>query len=381
MATAMRALATFTGRRPAPTVAFLQTLLTTLHADERRIDPALTPATSQAPPQKKGKPGRSSPTTVAPTVAASQPGSTSLSEAINAVTNVRVGTPEQFATLFAMAARYLGIPARLVTGFRLVTSSAAGPVSAGRHQVTNRQAWAWVEIPVSGLGWVVADPTSDAVTGLLKPPPESVQVSPTTLPPPPANAVPRAGNAGGHAVAKPAAIRVPKSHPVPWWVKALVVVGGVGLLATLLGPGLAAARRWRRRRARRRPDPSELAVGAWLELLDGLQQAGMPADAGATTAEVATEAGRHFGPDVTGPVQEVGTVANRAVCSVVAPPDGVGAEGAWAAQQAVRQTVMRSLDRRQRARALLAVGSAPRQPSVRPAPDRRRWRRMRSGRY
>jgi hypothetical protein len=363
-------------------VTFLQALLTTLHADEHRIDPALTPlptpTRTPTPTRKKSKATRPSPTTVAPTPAPNQPGSTSLSEAINAVTNLRVGTPEQFATLFSMAARYLGVPARVVSGFRLGTSSAAGLVAAGAHQVTNRQAWAWVEIPVAGLGWVVADPTPDAVTGLLKAPPEGAQTSATTVPPAQANAVPRADSTGGHALAKPAPVKVPKSHPVPWWVEALIAVAGVGLLAALLGPGLAGARRLRRRRARRRADPSELAVGAWLELLDGLQQAGMAAGPGATTAEVATEAGRHFGPDVTGPVQEVGAVADRAVCSVAAPPDAGAAEGAWAAQRAVRQTIRRGLDRRQRARALLAVGSAPRDPSAEPAPARARRLRIRS---
>ncbi len=381
MATAMRTLSTLTGRRPAPTVAFLQALLTTLHADERRIDPALTPPTptgTSTPTRKKSKATRPSPTTVVPTPAPSQPGSTSLSEAINAVTNLRVGTPEQFATLFALAARYLGVPARVVSGFRLGASSAAGLVAAGAHQVTNRQAWAWVEIPVAGLGWVVADPTPDAVTGLLKAPPEGVQTSASTVPPAQANAVPRADSTGGHALAKPAPIKVPKSHPVPWWVEALIAVVGAVVLAALLGPGLAGARRLRRRRARRRADPSELAVGAWLELLDGLQQAGMAAGAAATTAEVASEAGRHFGPDVTGPVQEVGAVADRAVCSVAAPPDAGAAEAAWAAQRAVRQTIRQGLDRRQRARALLAVGSAPREPSAEPAPARARRLRIRS---
>ncbi len=82
--------------------------------------------------------------------------------------------------------------------------------------MTNRQAWTWVEIPVAGLGWVVADPTPDAVIGLAAPPPEAVQATPTTLPPPQANAVPRSEITGGHAVAKPATVKVPKSHPLPW---------------------------------------------------------------------------------------------------------------------------------------------------------------------
>jgi hypothetical protein len=281
---------------------------------------------------------------------------------INAVTNDRAATPEQFATLFAMVARYLGVPARLVTGFRLTPGSNGSPLPAGSYQVTSRQAWTWVEIPVAGLGWVVADPTPNTVVGVGSPPPETGVAAPTTVPNR-ANAVPRSDIAGGHAVAKPVPVKVPNSQSLPWWAVLLVVLGGVLVVAALLGPGLAGVRRLLRRRARRRNDPSQLAVGAWLELLDGLQQAGMITGPGDTSGEVATEAGHHFGPDVTSPVQAVGAVADQAVFSVSDPPDREAAEDAWETQRQVRRAVHRGLDGRQRVRALLAVGSAPREPS------------------
>ena len=37
---------------------------------------------------------------------------------MNAVTVDRAATPEQFATFFAVVARYLGVPVRVATGFR-----------------------------------------------------------------------------------------------------------------------------------------------------------------------------------------------------------------------------------------------------------------------
>ena len=320
MATALRYLATLTGRRPAPTVAFLQAVMTSLHAHDFRVDPSLP-----APPQKKRPTSRSASTTVPLTPGATTSSGTSLSQVINAVTNEHRGTPEQFATLYAMVARYLGVPARLVSGFRLAPGSDAGPVAAGAHQVTNRQAWTWAEVPVAGLGWVVADPTPDATIAVSAPPPTPAQATATTLAPPQANAVPR-NQAAGHAVAKPAAVKVPHSHPVPWWLVALAVVAGGLLLAGLLGPGLAGVRRVLRRRARYGADPSHLAVGAWLELLDGLQQAGMATGPSATSGEVATEAGLHFGPDVTESVHQVGAVADRAVCSPLSPPDEEAAQ-------------------------------------------------------
>jgi hypothetical protein len=61
----------------------------------------------------------------------------------------------------------------------------------------------------------------------------------------------------------------------------------------------------------------------------------------------------------------VGEVADRAVFSISHPPDRADAEEAWEEQRRVRGTVLHSLDRRQRTRALLSVGSTPRHPSNR----------------
>jgi hypothetical protein len=362
MGTVMRYLAGITDRRPAATVAFLQAVMTSLHADERRVDPGAPPS-DPASSRTKPKAVRPVATTAPAPVRGNRSSGTSLSVVINAVVNQHRATPEQFATLYAMVARYLGVPARLVTGFRMGPGSDAGTRPAGSYLVTNRQAWTWVEIPVAGMGWLVADPTPDGVIGIGAPPPEAVQVTPTTVRPHQANAVPRSEITGRHAVAKPAAVRLPAHHSLPRWVLGMAVFGGVVIAATLLGPGLAGARRLLRRRARRRSEPALLAVGAWLELLDGLEQAGMSTNPADTIGEVAGATGQVFGPDLAQPVEEVGAVAEQAMFSVSGPPDGPAAQQAWATQQSLRRRLHRNLDRRQRARALLTVGSAPRRPS------------------
>ena len=291
-------------------------------------------------------------------------GGTSLSAAINAVTVNRRATPEQFATLVAMVARYLGVPARVVTGFRVAPTSAGYAIGPGSYQVTNRQAWAWVEIPVAGLGWVVVDPTPDTTTGVSTPPPEQAQAPPTTLAPRQANAVPRSEITGGHPLAPRATVKVPGHHHIPVWLTALIALFGVLAILAMAGPGLAAARRAGRRRSRRSEDPAELAVGAWLELLDGLDQAGMATAPGSTTAEVASEAAIHFSSDIAGPVSLVGSVADRAMFSPARPPDTASAESAWETQRALRRRIHSGLDRRQRIRAVLSVGSSARRPTV-----------------
>ncbi len=370
MGTTMKFLATLTGERPVATVGFLQSLLTALHSKERRIDPHLAAAPAVPATNAKGRAGArrqgstsSSPSTTAVSATTASTGGTSLSEVVNAITVVRSATPEQFATLFAMAARYLGVPARIVTGFRIAPTSAGGPVAAGSYQVTNRQAWAWVEIPVAGIGWVVADPTPDTATALATPPPETESPA-TTVPPRQANAVPRSETSGGHPLAKPSTVRVPHSYHMPVWLLGLLILAAAVVLVLAAGPGLAAGRRlWRRRSRRASPDPAALAVGAWLELLDGLSQAGMRTAAGSTSSEVAGEAGGCFGPDVVEPVQRVGSLADRAVCSTREPPDRPGAEEAWTTQRDLVHRIHAHLDRRARARALMSVGSSPRRPS------------------
>lgn len=357
LATALRFLSTVTRERPAPTIAFLQSVLAALHTNDRRIDPSLP-----APRLVKGSPPRHSTSTTTVSPVAGSLGGVSLSEVINAVTINRAATPEQFATMFAMVARYLGVPARVVTGFRLATSAVSARAPSGVHRVTNRQAWAWVEIPVSGLGWVVADPTPDAVTAIAAPPPEQVQAPSTTLPPRQANAVP--GNAinGAHALAKPAPLNRRPGAAIPTWVVALASAAGLLILAVMVVPAQAAMRRIWRRRHRKSTQPGELAVGAWLELLDGLDRAGMEPVPGWTSTEVASEAGLHFGREVEEAVRSVGTLADRAVFSTVQQVDHSSAAESWITQHTARRLALQTLDRRQRVRALLMVGSGPRRP-------------------
>lgn len=347
LATSLRFLATLTGQRPAPTVGFLQSVLSALHSEEKRIDPSLT-----APAAAGSKNG--------PRQA---PAGTSLSAVINAVTVDRAATPEQFATFFAMTARYLGVPTRMVTGYRLADSSTGAVLPAGTYRVTSRQAWAWVEVPVAGLGWVVADPTPDATTTAAAPPPESVQAPATTVPPHQANAVPRNQVYGGHALAPGA--RLPSSHPShpPVWLLALLVALGLVVLASAAGPGQAALRRAWKRRTRRSGDANEMAVGAWLELLDVLQRAGMRPGPAATNAELAADAGNHFGAELAEAAATVAAIADQAVFSSTLPVEERSAREAWDAARTAQAVLLRALSRRDRVRSLLLVGSAPRHPS------------------
>lgn len=67
----------------------------------------------------------------------------------------REGHCEYFASAFALLARSIGIPARVVTGYRVAEKN---PI-LGHYVVRERNAHAWVEAWLDGRGWVSFDPT------------------------------------------------------------------------------------------------------------------------------------------------------------------------------------------------------------------------------
>jgi protein-glutamine gamma-glutamyltransferase len=66
----------------------------------------------------------------------------------------RLGHCEYFASAGALSARYAGVPARVVTGFRATETSPFG----GHRIVRSRDAHAWVEVYLDG-GWELLDPS------------------------------------------------------------------------------------------------------------------------------------------------------------------------------------------------------------------------------
>ena len=78
-----------------------------------------------------------------------------------ALSSARSGTPEQFATAFALMARSIGLPSRLAIGFSPGTIDAA----LGRTVVTGADASVWPEVDFAGLGWVAFDPVPSSLGG------------------------------------------------------------------------------------------------------------------------------------------------------------------------------------------------------------------------
>ena len=230
------------------------------------------------------------------------------------------GTSEQFAASFAVLARMLGLPSRVIVGFQ------ARP---GVSTVHGRDALAWPEVLFTGIGWVPFDPlpkpnTSPEPLESFKPRP-----NPSTPPPSVAPTISISVSPPGPHRPSSSPSAVPAA-PLPPWIP--FAAGGGGL--TLLLGGLAAIVALRAAQRRRRLDrgtPTNRVAGAWREVLDGLRLAGRPAAAHLPATEVAEYANRVGVPaherrkgtvrPSTPPLDELATLINQATYAGTAPSE------------------------------------------------------------
>ncbi|MGQ5668301.1 transglutaminaseTgpA domain-containing protein [Streptomyces sp. ECR2.10] len=179
----------------------------------------------------------------------------------------RQGSAASFVTVFALAARQMGLPTRVAVGF-----SAGARNSDGSRTVTGRDVKVWGEVRFRGVGWLHFDvlphpssstestvdlPTADALSPTATPsaiPTLHPRTSPSAMPSPPPPVPVGSTGGGGHA-------------SVPWLV-VLTMAGSLCLAATawivLVRPRL------RRRRARRRTTAAGRVMGAWEVSVDRL---------------------------------------------------------------------------------------------------------------
>jgi hypothetical protein len=191
------------------------------------------------------------------------------------------GTAEQFASAYAVLARAVGLPTRVVVGFQPVT-----PGPDGVAVVRASDATAWPEVYFSGWGWVPFDPVSGTDDGAASASRREVinrLATPTPTPSTPAVSgppLPSKARVPDRAAASVAPVEK------PWY---LVLLAAPVLIVLVLG-GLRAGRRSRLRKAG--------ATGAWAYVLDSLLLAGRtPARARPAPEiadEVATPEARHL---------------------------------------------------------------------------------------
>jgi transglutaminase-like putative cysteine protease len=310
----------------------------------------------------------------------------------------RAGSCESFASAFTVMARAVGLPARVAVGF---TAGVRSP--GGATVVEGADAHAWPEVYLGPAGWVSFEPTPSIPTGQLAPldvigptgvrrptgttptttPPTTAPTTPTTTPPTtaptsaPPSSVPTTPARTGHRGRALGGGAGP-SDRLP------VVLGTLGALVVVAGPGglwLFFARRRRRRLLAR---PAQRIVAADAAATRSLRRAGAvrPAHRTATAhrrdllaaAEGArrgrTPGTRWGGDELVAALRDLLSLAEIAEAAVYAPgPVPAGADAA--AEEAVRRA--RRALRRRTVRAALAalVASAPGTgATARPVSDR-----------
>lgn len=260
----------------------------------------------------------------------------------------RAGTPEQFATAFAVMARSLGYPTRVVVGYKLLAddNGAARPLEF----VTTASYHVWAEVAYEGLGWIPYDPTPS--TGGPAP------ARGTDAAPAPETVTPTAG--GDQRT--PRAVGPSEADPSefagsPWW-RPVAIAGGIAGGAVLLVVGGCAAvigaKLLRRRRRRAAGDAAGRVVGAWDEVVDRLVELRFPIHPSMTPRDIARATQAVYGTAATLPLGFLVPDVGRAVFGQVAPDDDT-ADRSWARALEFEQNLAITLNGRQRWRARLSL--------------------------
>ncbi|GIG40088.1 transglutaminase-like domain-containing protein [Cellulomonas phragmiteti] len=190
----------------------------------------------------------------------------------------QVGTSEQFAGAFAVLARAVGLPSRVVLGFA-VPGGAAQDDDVPRD-VRGADVRAWAEVYLAGSGWVRFDPAPDAVTAAgvdegTREQDAGTEVQDEVPLDEPDEDVPPADPATDEP-SEPASA-------VSGATVALAVGAVLGLALVAVLAALAAARALRRRRLRRAG-----VLGAWQHASDALLLREGPAAPAATADTLAS---------------------------------------------------------------------------------------------
>jgi hypothetical protein len=349
LAALITSLAQETGASTDQPIAFLQAV-----TQQFRAKNALAGGKSSSTPTPSPTPQPSSPSS---STSPPHTGGTTFADVLASIRGSHAGTPEQFATLTALIARKLNVPAIVVSGFRVPLPNGDTQLAAGTHQVRSSDAWTWVEIPVRGLGWVVLDPSPGTYSNQT-PPHASAVPSQSPSPTPSKNALVTHANGNGNAVAKKSGTPHAKSLSVAALV--VIVLAVLLLVAILVLAFLLARKQVRLRRRRRGGDPRRRLLDAWHESLDVLVEAGLPDLTYATSAEVADAANAQFGGAPGTHARVLGDAANVAIFS---PTSWVGpdeADAAWQTHYSLRKSVRRTLGFRDRVKARLRYNHRPR---------------------
>ncbi|PWC07090.1 transglutaminase domain-containing protein [Mycetocola zhujimingii] len=210
--------------------------------------------------------------------------------------NQMIGDEEQFAAAFALMARSLGYPARVVMGFAPENIEEGAEVTVTGEDIT-----AWVEVPFEGVGWISFSPTPDE-----KEIPQDQNPKPKTEPQPQVRQPPRAEKQAEDLLTN---VDINDSDDekkdddafeLPGWLVAILWIVGVPLVLYLVPLLVIALIKSRRRKRRREAATADArAAGAWDEALDSFTELGFSVPAVGTRGMLARDLGTQVSSHAT----------------------------------------------------------------------------------
>ena len=288
------------------------------------------------------------------------PGGSS-TDAITAFLRTRRGFCEQFAGTFAAMARAVGLPTRVAVGF------SPGEYDAVDREFTvrSRDAHAWPEVWLAGLGWTRFEPTpagpapgqADTTIGALATavPDTAATPSSTTAPTTTAPGTPtsRPFPRGEANVIAGGPVRRSTSDDGRRWL-VLAAVPLLALLSAFVWTVTKVLRRARRRARRRHAAaPFHSVTGAWQDALERLAVAGLPASDALTPREQTNEYGARGAPaPAVASLRDLADLYAELRWSA-RTPTGEDVVRAWAAADAVKGALADGASAGERARRAL----------------------------
>ena len=277
-----------------------------------------------------------------------------------------VGDEEQYASAFALMARHLGYPSRVVMGFK-------PKVTGGQTTVVGGDVTAWAEVAFDGVGWVPFFPTPTKTDA-----PQDQTTKPKLEPQPQVRQPPNS-NSQSDALLTPVKTKNDdptdkKQFSLPGWVYLLGWVIGVPVLLYFVPlAAVALLKRRRRRRRKTAGPPDRRAAGARSELVDRLAELGFHTPDRSTRRQAATEVERQIraqGLDCPpGQVDAVARLVDAAVFSGSSVADEQVAD-AWERSDSIVGEVASRAGRLRRRLAAFRFHRGTREPSRRAAGKR-----------
>ncbi|KTR93283.1 hypothetical protein NS220_13025 [Microbacterium testaceum] len=211
----------------------------------------------------------------------------------------RTGYCVHFASAFAVMARTLDMPSRIVVGYLPGTMSSSVGQERSTFTVTSSQLHAWPEVYFQGIGWVPFEPTNSlgvptsfasGTTGGTNTTPNAPQQQQSAAPETQSTTAPSLGNQDGPGLQGTGTAGAARGIG-----PGLLVGGGIALLLLLLAAPavLRALRRRSRATAARAGDP----VAAWALVQDEAVDLGIPVPGGESPRRFAERLVQEHGAD------------------------------------------------------------------------------------